>query len=1363
MNSENELPLSMVQKVDGICTQFEAVWKSGKPPRIEDYLESLAGQERAEVLRELIPLDIHYRRKRGEAIDAEFYAHRFADFNAEWMMPPAQPGPTSAETLGATSSETATTRVRYFGDYELRDEIARGGMGVVYKARQVSLNRPVALKMILAGQLASPTDVQRFRQEAEAAANLDHPYIVPIYEVGEHDGQHFFSMKLIDGASLAKRTHKSGPREAGTMLMKVARAVHHAHQRGILHRDLKPGNILLDVTGEPHVTDFGLARKVEGDSGLTHTGAVIGTPSYMAPEQARGDKMLTTAIDVYGLGAILYELLTGRPPFKGDNALETLRLLQETDPARPRAVEPDIDRDLETICLKCLEKDPSRRYGSAEALADDLGRWIAGEPIVAVPSSVWDRTRKWVRRKPAVASLLGLSGAALLGLVGTLFISNWLVGDALADRTRALSDLTVESGRTKKALGDLRDEEKKTKEALARESKALALSNQAQKDLKEMLLRERRTGHYHGIALAERDLLNHKLASAALLLRQCPEDFRGWEWRHLTRQAGAPATRIFHGILHPGRGMATSPDGYPFVLVRENGRSHIRDPIADRNLFSFPAGEDVAFVSYSPDGKLLASVQSVPDPATDLNNDDPILMWRHRQAKTWDVATGKHLATILVPTKHDITNAVFTGNGTRLTLRTLHTIRQTPLPSSLAGPITTWNARTGQEIERPDSLRNAPSSSSGRITFFQSEGQYVLLDRLTGVETIVNLPAGTSIRAVSNDGKWVVFQFDATKGALVKGASVRVWDVLAKKEVSQITIEGHMVISHDGALIAAAKSDGTIRVFHAATGIEKTLLHQPRPAVALAFSPDNRFLATLTYRDGPSYPPMPVRGIVEEGHVWDLARSHEFEVYEGLTKRTWGIAFSPDGKLLACGSDEKVIGIWDVQSRELRHKLEGHSAPIYGVTFNSDGSMLASAGHDGTVRLWDPVSGTNLRTLTAKDGEVCMVAFNRDNTILAAAYQRNIIKLWNPLTGDLLHTLRGHSADKDKENFGYVTTVQFSPDGKSLASSGYDKTVRLWSTKTWKTVKILRGHTNFVNSVAFSPDGRYLASGSADQTARLWDVESGNAVAVMHHLESVYSVLFSSDRQPEKLRLFAGGPKQLRLWEPVAAHEILNFAGGAGLALCPAGDRVAIAGANGKVRVLDASLPPAERHRIEAEKVVQSLYDRFDESEKVLASLMDDAELSAGVRQVALHLVRLRPDTVPRRSAALWAVVKHPEQKPALYREAVTSAHLAAELPRDQWFPMMVLGAAHYRFGNYPGASTWLNKADHAHKPAIRLPRYDLAFLAMAQWRMAQQEFARHTLDRYRESLTKCRDPLDTDAIRLLREAEKLVKTDTAK
>ncbi len=312
-----------------------------------------------------------------------------------------------------------------FGDYELLEEIGRGGQGVVYRARQKSLNRTVALKVIGLGQWATEAHLKRFRLEAESAANLDHPCIVPIYEVGEREGSCYFSMKFIDRGQLdevAKRQPIS-LRDAAELIAKLARTVHHAHEHGILHRDIKPGNILLDAKGEPHLTDFGLARLVETESNVTRTMEVLGTPSYMAPEQAEGkNTQLTSATDVYGLGAVLYQLLTGHPPFAGGTTYETVRMVLETQPRQPRLCNPKVDSDLETICLKCLEKEPAKRYASAESLAEDIERFLRNEPIRSRRSSRFEHAWRWCKRKPLVASLIAaLILVVAIGLAGALW------------------------------------------------------------------------------------------------------------------------------------------------------------------------------------------------------------------------------------------------------------------------------------------------------------------------------------------------------------------------------------------------------------------------------------------------------------------------------------------------------------------------------------------------------------------------------------------------------------------------------------------------------------------------------------------------------------------------------------------------------------------------------------------------------------------------------------------------------------------------------------------------------------------------------------------------------------------------------
>jgi serine/threonine protein kinase len=340
----------------------------------------------------------------------------------------AIPSTLSGERAGEHSILAMLDRV---GDYVLLKQISWGGQGVVYMARQLTLNRIVALKMILNGPLALPINVQRFLFEAEAVANLDHPNIVPVYEVGQHLGHRFFSMKLIDGGNLDEQLprYRNDPQAVARLMVTIARAMHYAHQRGIRHRDLKPSNILLDSAGQPHITDFGLAQR-DGDPAKTAPGTILGTPAYMAPEQASGKGPVTTATDVYGLGATLYALVTGQPPFQAGSVQETLRQVQECNPKPPHAVKPAVDRDLETICLKCLEKIPQRRYGSADALADDLERWLRGEPTQARPGGLARQIWGWARRYPISAGwtalfvLLLLWLTLLVGSVPNLSASN---------------------------------------------------------------------------------------------------------------------------------------------------------------------------------------------------------------------------------------------------------------------------------------------------------------------------------------------------------------------------------------------------------------------------------------------------------------------------------------------------------------------------------------------------------------------------------------------------------------------------------------------------------------------------------------------------------------------------------------------------------------------------------------------------------------------------------------------------------------------------------------------------------------------------------------------------------------------------
>jgi hypothetical protein len=447
---QRRVPLRNLKQIDAACDRFEAAWRSGERPDLGAFLAAIPEPARARLFSELLPLDLESRHQRGERPDAADYRARFPEYLAAieavfgFDETRATTGPRSGgkRTLSAslvTAIDQARTRVGLHpalraalgaAGYEILGELGRGGMGIVYLARRLGLNRLCAVKMIRDGADARPEALRRFFTEAEAVARLRHPSIVQIYHIGHAGGLPFVELEYLAGGSL-DRTMDGTPWEAAKaagLVEVVARTIAEAHRRGIVHRDLKPANILLDHDGRPKLGDFGLAKILDSDDALTATHMVLGSPRYMAPEQAEGStRLIGRSTDVYALGAILYELLTGRPPFEAASVLATLALIQQTDPVPPSQFRPGLPRDLETICLKCLEKVPAERYATAEALADDLRRYLSHEPIRARPAPAWERAGKWARRRPTLAASLALNAAAILLLLGgALYFSTYL-------------------------------------------------------------------------------------------------------------------------------------------------------------------------------------------------------------------------------------------------------------------------------------------------------------------------------------------------------------------------------------------------------------------------------------------------------------------------------------------------------------------------------------------------------------------------------------------------------------------------------------------------------------------------------------------------------------------------------------------------------------------------------------------------------------------------------------------------------------------------------------------------------------------------------------------------------------------------
>jgi WD40 repeat protein len=988
-------------------------------------------------------------------------------------------------------------RVQYFGDYELLDEIGRGGMGVIYRARQVSLGRIVALKMV-SGRLA---DAARFKAEAQAAASLDDPHIVPIYEIGEHDGCSYYSMKYVEGGSLRDRIDDGPiePRRAAEIAAMIAHAVQVAHSHGILHRDLKPGNVLLDGDGNPLVSDFGLAKNVAAESELTQSGDVLGTPSYMSPEQASGGATrVTTATDVYGLGGVLYAMLTGKAPFRGDSPLETLDRVRHGTIDKPQSFS-DLPRDLATICLKCLEREPSHRYASAQEVADDLGRFLRHEPILARPAGFAERAWRWARRNPAVASLLAV---VVLSLVASS-----IGGTVLALKERAAredADIAWREEATARGVAD---------SAL---SEAVEARGKAEATLAEIFAT-------YGLTAPSPERDGEKVLWFSAAARQAASDSAARSENALRVQSYARVTPLPVKAIKLRAGtitkMAFHPGGRQLLIGVAGDRQYLWDIDAAEPTRALDALPAVTHAEFTADGKFLVLAGKQGHVGVFSSGDGRCLAaWRHAGPVTALALSrdGSHLASAAKDVRvFDCRSLKFIGEPQT------HVKSVTGLVWSKSGQMLAAGAEDGKLVvyspfaanATPPIVADAPyeraysvQQSAEFTPAFVLDDTAVLYPSKTATVACVAIPAGKTLwrkrvatnlysLSVTPDGKFLFVGADrngatldigrggnrltphahrhAIYGADHRGDSQMLatasWDrtavVWSDVEPGPMAVLPHQAgvtcvkFSPDGELLATAQGDGVVKLWRVA----KREPHVQRidlesSATATRFSGDGRF-------------------VMATGTSFHGGRLNRLTAYETATGKQVGQSPRTDGVIVDAHfapNAERVVAA--VSFRKTRP----------GVT-----AVREDANDEGRIQVWNLVAGELLAESSRFSAEPRSIAISPDGTRIAGFFANGRVLVLN--AADLKTTARMSTRKAAGSASQYLNNgvVRFTPDGKRVLLFGADHYIYGWYADTGRACFARLAHTSFVHDVDISGDSKTMVAASLGNDVRFWNLTNG--------------------------------------------------------------------------------------------------------------------------------------------------------------------------------------------------------------------------------------------------------------------------------